>query len=64
MSAVEGGRGAAGEGGERVGGCEEEGRAEAVVGVEVGHFFFWVFGCELGWLVGCGDFGSCKGLVG
>ncbi len=36
MRAVEGGGGAAGEGGERVGGCEEEGRAEAVVCVDVG----------------------------
>lgn len=36
MCAVEGGRGAVREGGEGVGGCEEEGRAEAVVGVD-----FW-----------------------
>ncbi len=34
MGAVEGGRGAAGEGGEGVGGCEEEGGAEAVVGMD------------------------------
>lgn len=40
MRVVEGWRGAVGEGGEGVGGCEEEGRAEAVVGVDawwVGH---------------------------
>lgn len=42
MCAVEGGRGALREVGDGVGGREEEGRAEAVVGVDVrwgvGHF--------------------------
>lgn len=36
MGAVEGGWGAVGEGGEGVGRCEEEGGAEAVVGVDFG----------------------------
>lgn len=46
MGAVEGGRGALWEVGDGVGGREEEGRAEAVVGVDsrlgVGHFGCWV----------------------
>lgn len=49
MGAVEGGRGAAGQRGEWVGCCEEEGGAEAVVGVDSG----WVRHCccrvSVGW---------------
>lgn len=49
VCAVEGGRGAAGEGGEGVGRGEEEGGAEAVVGVDSrwgGHFCLfglWIY---------------------
>lgn len=61
VGAVEGGRGAAREGGERVGGCEEEGGAEAVVGVDlrpVGHFW-----AGRGVLVGFGVRRKVKGLI-
>lgn len=51
MCAVERGRGATGEGGEGVGCCEEEGGAEAVVGVAlrwIGHFCHYFCGDGLG----------------
>jgi len=48
---VEGGWSAVGEGGEGVGGCEEEGGAEAVVGLDGwcgwgGHCLLWVIVME------------------
>ena len=46
MCAVEGGRGAVGQRGEGVGRCEEEGRAEAVVGVDLN--LSWFGHCFLG----------------
>jgi len=53
---VEGGWGAAGEGGEGVGGCEEEDGAEAVVGLDGwpgGHVGGWVgFAIWEGWCGG------------